>query len=125
MTTQNNAIRTNYMKPKIDKTQRNDKCRSYGDRDETINHIISECSKLVQNEYKTRHDWVGKVIHWELCKKFKFDHTHKWYMYNSESNLENETHKLPWDFEILTDHLISASQQHKDNMPNCGLCSPD
>ena len=30
---------------------------------ETINHIISECSKLAHKEYKTRHDWVGKVIH--------------------------------------------------------------
>ena len=24
---------------------------------------ISENSKLRQKEYKTRHDWVGKVIH--------------------------------------------------------------
>ena len=34
-----------------------------GDRDETINHIKSECNKLAQREYKTRHDCVGKVIH--------------------------------------------------------------
>ena len=27
-------------------------------------------------------------------------------MHNSESVLENETHKLPWDFEIQTGHLI-------------------
>ena len=52
------------------------------DRDETINHIISECSKLTQKEYTTRHNWVGKVIHWEMCKKFKFDYTNKWYMHN-------------------------------------------
>ena len=24
--------------------------------------------KLAQKEYKTRRDWVGKVIHWEMCK---------------------------------------------------------
>ena len=29
-------------------------------------------------------------------------------MHNPECVLENETHKLPWDFEIQTDHLISA-----------------
>ena len=74
---QNNAIRTNQIKPRIDKTQRNSKCRLCGDRDETINHIISEYSKLAQKEYKNRHDWVGKVIHLEICKKFKFDHTNK------------------------------------------------
>ena len=67
---QNNAVRTNHIKAKIDKTQQNSKCRLCGDRDETINHIISECSKLAQKEYKTRHNWVGKVIHREMCKKF-------------------------------------------------------
>ena len=65
-------------------------------KDETINHR------------KREYDWVGKVIHWELCKKLKFDHSNKWYMHNPESVLENETHELFWDFEIQTDHQISA-----------------
>ena len=65
-------------------------------------------AKSAQEEYKTRHDWMGKVIHWELSKKFKFDHTNKWCMHNPESVLENEMHKYLWDFEIQTDHLISA-----------------
>ena len=34
-------------------TQQNSKYRLCSDRDKTINHIISECSKLSQ-EYKTR-----------------------------------------------------------------------
>ena len=59
-------------------------------------------------EYKTRHDWVGKVIHWELYKKLKFDHTNTWYMHNPESVLENEMHKLLSNFEIQMDHQISA-----------------
>ena len=107
---QNSTIRTNHIKARIDKTQQNSKCRLYGDRHKTINHIISEYCKLVQKEYKTRHDWVGKVIRWELCKKCKFDHANKWYMHNPESVLENEMHKLLWDFDIQTDHLISARQ---------------
>ena len=32
----------------------------------------------------------------------------KWYMHNPASVLENETHKLQWDFDIQMDHLISA-----------------
>ena len=48
------------------------------------------------------------VIHWEKWKKCKFDHTSKWYRPNAESIQKNETHKLLWDFEIQTDHLISA-----------------
>ena len=51
---------------------------------------------------------MEKVIHWELCKKFKFDHTNKWYIHNPESVLENERDKILWDFEIQMDHLISA-----------------
>ncbi len=39
---------------------------------------MSECSKLAQREYKTRHDWVGK--------KLKFDHTN-----NPAFVLENKT----------------------------------
>ena len=70
-------IRTNHIKERIDKTQQNSTCRLCGDRDETINHIINECSKLVRKEYKTKQDWVCKVIHREMCKKFKFDHTNK------------------------------------------------
>ena len=80
----------------------------YAVTDETINHIISECSKLAQKEYKTRHDWVSKVIHWEMCKKLKFDLRKKWYMHNPAPVLENDTHKLLCDFDIHTDDLISA-----------------
>ena len=79
-----------------------------GDRDETINHIINECITLEQKEYKTRHDCVGKKIHWEMCKKFKYDHMSKSYMHNPAAVVENDTHKLLWDFSIRTDHLQLA-----------------
>ena len=59
-----------------------------------INHIINEGRKLVQKAYNTGHNWVGKVIDWELCKKLKFDHTNKWYMHNPESFQENEMHRV-------------------------------
>ena len=76
----NNAIRIKakiyikYIKAKIDKTQQNSKCRLCGDIDEMINCIIRERSKLEQKEYKTWHERLRKVIHWELCKKLEFDH---------------------------------------------------
>ena len=124
---QNNAIRTNHIKARIDKTRQNSKCRLCSDRDETINHIISECRKLAQKEYKTRHDWVGKVIHWEMCKKLKFDHTNKWHMHNPASVLENDTHKLLCvfdkrkrickivDFALPADHKIKMKECEKND----------
>ena len=53
---QDDSIRTNHFKVRIDKTQQNSKCRLCGDGDETINHILSELSKLAQKEYKARHN---------------------------------------------------------------------
>ena len=73
------------------------------DKDETIYHIISEYSKQAQKEYKTRHDWVRKLIYWEQCKKLKFEHTKKWYMYKLKSILKNEKHNIHSDFEIQTE----------------------
>ena len=31
------------------------------------------------------------MIHWEMCKKFKSDHTNKLYMHNLAPVLENDT----------------------------------
>ena len=47
---QNNAIRTNYIKGKIDNTQQVTQQVFWlcAVRDETINHIMIECSKLPQ-----------------------------------------------------------------------------
>ena len=35
-------------------------------------------------------------------------HNEKWYMHNPAPVLENDTHKLLWDFNIQTDLLIPA-----------------
>ena len=48
---------------KIDSMQKNSICKICRERNEMVNHIVSKCSKLAQNKYKTWHKWVGKVIH--------------------------------------------------------------
>ena len=87
-------------KAKIDYMQQNCKWRLCGDRYEKVNHIINEWCKLTQKYYKTRHDWVGNVIYWELCKSFKFDFIIKLFMHKPESVLKNRTHKIFWNFEM-------------------------
>ena len=86
---QNYTIKVNYIRAKINNTQQNSRCRLCGDKNETINHIVSRCNEFAQKEYKSRHNWVGKVIHWELCKGLKFGHTTKWYMHKVEPFLQN------------------------------------
>ena len=63
MVAQEQAIRTNNIKAKIDKTQENSKYRMCGKAEESVNHVLSECSKLVQKKYKRQHDWFGTKIH--------------------------------------------------------------
>ena len=64
---QENTIRTNYVKARIETMQQNIRCRLCGNRDEMI---INECSKSGQKE-------LGKTIHWELCKILKFPYSVK------------------------------------------------
>ena len=53
------VIRTNAIKGKIDKSQEQTKCRMCSRADDAITHIVSECPKLAQKEYKRRHDSIG------------------------------------------------------------------
>ena len=64
-------------------------------------------------------------------KKWKFNHTTKRYMHKSKSLLVNETHKILWDFDIQTDHLILARRLNlviidnkNPDLPYSWLCRP-
>ena len=61
---QNQSTRTNLVKTKIDKSQKDTLCRLCEKADENIDHVVSGCSKLAQKEFKGRHDNLGKIVHW-------------------------------------------------------------
>ena len=105
---QEQAIRTNLIKKKIDKSQEQTKCRMCNRTDETINHIVSECPKLAQREYKRRHDWVGRRIHWEICRANGIYVISKWYEHQPEAVIENSLCKILWGFTAQTDHFITS-----------------
>ena len=50
MAVQEQAVRTNLVKAKIDKTQEDSMCRMCSKADESINHLLRECSKMAQKE---------------------------------------------------------------------------
>ena len=85
---------------------------------------------MLQKGYKTRFDWVGKVIHWKLCKKLKFDQITERYMHKPESVPQNGTHKVLGDLEILIDHPIPVRRldlvmiEKKDNLLYGRFCCP-
>ena len=71
----------------------------YG-KEETVNSIIRECSKLVSKKYKMKLDWVETVIHLGLCKRLKIDYIDKLYIHKPDSPLKTETHKMLQGLEI-------------------------
>ena len=107
MAAQNQSIRTNLVKAKIDKSQGDSLCRACR-KDDSIDHIVSGCSKLAQKEYKRGQDNLRKIVHWKLARKCDFEAGDKWYEHEPESVLENEDYKILWDFSIQTDHVIEV-----------------
>ena len=48
---QNQSVRRNLVKAEIDKSQEDSLCRMCRKVDESIDHIVSGCSKFAQKEY--------------------------------------------------------------------------
>ena len=105
---QDQALPTKCHKVMIMKEQGSKTCRMCGARDETVMHILSECEKLAQGEYKKRHDRVASIIHWELCGYHGFQRSKNWFEHHAQPVLENSDVKILWDFNMHTDRIIEA-----------------
>jgi len=58
--------------------------------------------------YKRRHDSVARIVHWALSKRFQLDVCNNYWNHDPHSVSENSQVKLLWDFNIYTDHVLSA-----------------
>lgn len=103
---QEQALRTNYIKCKIDKTIESPLCRLCKEKGESVYHIVSECKVLAQREYKRRHDKIAQFVHWELCGKFRVERASNWYEHRPEGVIENDEVKILWDFMIQCDRMV-------------------
>ena len=75
-------------------------CRMCDQREETIYvfHILSECSKLAQSDYRKIHDKVSQNLHLNLYKKFDLPHAKNLYNHVAEKG----------QTQIQTDHVINT-----------------
>ena len=105
---QKQFIQRNYSKYNIDKTPEPPLYRMCDTRNETISHIVGECGKPAQKEYKQRHHCVWRYVHWQFCEKLGFNRARLWYEHEPKSVVENENFKILWDFTIQCDHLIEV-----------------
>ena len=71
MQQQDEAIRANYVKAAIGRSQEDPKCRMCKQNNETISHFVSGFPKLEQKEYKKRHDNVAKAVHQDLSENMR------------------------------------------------------
>ena len=103
---------------KIDKSQKDTLCRLCKKADESIDH---GCCKITQ-EYKRRHDKLGKIVNWKLARKGNFEAGDKWKEHQPESVLENEDYKILSDFSIHADQVIEAQRPDLVVVDKRGTC---
>ena len=108
---QDQAICTRNMRKTVYGENVDSTCRVCGSADESVAHIVAECQKLAQKEYKqVRYDNVAKVIHWKLCEKWGFKKSDQWYTHKPEKVLESEEWKILWDFPIQTNKTLKHNR---------------
>ncbi|CAH0721715.1 unnamed protein product, partial [Brenthis ino] len=109
---QDQIIKTrNYSKYIIKESIETDLCRLCHQNKETIDHITGACKILATKEYIKRHDNVAKQIHQSLALNHKLISTYTpYYKYIPTNVLENETVKLYWNVDIITDKTIACNR---------------
>ena len=87
-------------------------CRLCTEKEEIVDHIISACPTIVNNEYMERHDRVAKFIHWTLCKNINLTHTEKWYEHTPQPVIESTEVIIYWtSLSIQTGRLMQTDQK--------------
>ena len=107
---QEQTLRTNWIRKNVDGQEISEKCKMCGERDESVTHLIAECKKLAQKEYKQRHENIAKIVQLELCQKLGEVGEVKRYNHKPARVVENDRVKRLWDFNIQTDHVIQHSR---------------
>ena len=108
---QEQALRTNTVKNSIDHQSMSPLCRLSKQKVESVTHVVSLCSVLTGNQYRKRHNKLGKKVHWLLYQKYEIECEDKWFSHQPEPVVENGKCKILWDFAIQTDKEIEPEDQ--------------
>ena len=66
---------------------------------------------LARKQYHLwQHDRVGVIVHWVICKRYRFSNAAKWYEDMPEEVLEKNNAKVLWDFSVPTNHKLEHSK---------------
>ncbi|XP_067056937.1 uncharacterized protein [Acropora muricata] len=80
-------------------------CRMCSQKQETVTHIMSACSKIAQSLYTARHDKMLRPYYHYLLSTYGFkaesDHKRPWYQQRSPMPvIENSLAKINWNIEF-------------------------
>jgi hypothetical protein len=107
---QEQALQTKYYATKILQTETESNCRLCQQFDETVEHIISVCIILKQEQYIKRHDRVCAQLRLNMCKEIrvKLDNEH-WYEHVPKSAETSKKGK--------GNHIMESTSANQQNNP--------
>ena len=88
------------------------KCIYYNSVKMTIEHLATRCGKLLDRDYKRRHNEIIKCIHLHLMNKYKLSKNKRLRLHKIEHVVEND------NVRILCDMMIKTDRKIKDNKPD-------
>jgi hypothetical protein len=87
----------NYQKYITKTTNIKDECRKCGEKEETIEHVISGCRKMANEEYIKRHNNVAKIIHQKSPSEYQLiKEKVPTFKYEPAAVLENTRYRIMW-----------------------------
>jgi hypothetical protein len=112
VTIQDGVIPTRNYQKYITKTMNiKDECRKCGEKGETIEHVISGCRTMANEEYIKRHNNVAKIIHKNLAYEYQpIKEKVLTFKYEPDVVLENTRCRITWDRSVITDKTIPANR---------------
>jgi len=75
-------------------------------REETVTHIISECSKLSQVENKKRHNKVARAVHWSFCETYHIKRSEQWNQHMAKPVIATKRVKILWYMNTQMDRVM-------------------
>jgi len=73
-----------------------------------MKQFFTSCPYLAGTQYVQRHNSVALLLHSVICSHYGFQICDKPWLYVPQPVIESKNVKIPWDFEVRTDHIISV-----------------
>ncbi|KAF7683742.1 hypothetical protein TCON_1063 [Astathelohania contejeani] len=87
-------------------------CQHCGKAKKSIDHLATDCDRMLGHDYTRKHNEVLRCIHLLLANKYGFKKSKKLQTHSVQEVIENERDELWVDASIRTDILI------KNNRPD-------